>query len=140
MNFDGALNGLLKLALTVAVIAAVTLAVMVVFDQRSAERRALLQRNSELNDSAVAPGSALACLDGGAGEAIENACEKSVFADPQNVASAVAYMASRLALLADAHAYSQRGDTSILDVFATTRRALELDRYGLAAHVLATRD
>jgi hypothetical protein len=140
MNFDGVLNGLLKLALTVAVIAAVTLAVMIVFDQRSAERRALIQRNTELNVSAVAPGSVLACLDGGAGEAIENACEKSVFADPQNVASAVSYMASRLTLLADAHAYSLRGDSGIMDVFATSRRALELDRYGLAAHVLATRD
>src|SRR5476651_1959167 len=107
MNFDGVLNGLLKLALTVAVIAAVSLAVMVVFDQRSAERRALTQRNTELNVSAVAPGSVLACLDGGAGEAIENACEKSVFADPQSAASAVAYTAARLALLADAQAFSQ---------------------------------
>src|SRR5471032_229600 len=145
MNIDSALNRLFKLAVAVALIGVGALAVMAVLDrvalnQRAAERRALLQRNAELNVSAVAPGSVLACLDGGAGEAIENACEKSVFADPQNVASAVSYMASRLTLLADAHAYSLRGDSGIMDVFATSRRALELDRYGLAAHVLATRD
>ena len=58
---------------------------------RAAERRALLQRNAELDVGAVAPGSMLACLDGGAGEAIENACEKAVFADPQSAAAAVAY-------------------------------------------------
>ena len=50
-----------------------------------------LQRNAELSLSAVAPGSTLACLDGVAGEAVENACEKTVFADPQSAASAVAY-------------------------------------------------
>src|SRR5471032_3467921 len=122
MNFDGALNGLLKLALTVAVIAAVTLAVMVVFDQRSAERRALLQRNNELNASAVAPGSALACLDGGAGETVENACEKAVFANPQSAAGAVAYTAARLSLLTDAQAFSKI-DGAIMDAFAGTRRA-----------------
>src|SRR5580704_6539729 len=104
-NIDRTLNGLLKLVMTVAVIVAGALAVMTVLDRvklesRAAERRALLQRNADLNISAVAPGSVLACLDGGAGETIENACEKSVFANPQSAAGAVAYTAARLALLA----------------------------------------
>jgi hypothetical protein len=145
MSIEGALNGLLRLAIAAAVIVAGTLAVMAVLDRltldsRAAERRALLQRNAELNISAVAPGSVLACLDGSAGEAIENACEKLVFADPQSAASAVAYTAARLALLADVNAFAHGSEPAILDAFAGARRALELDRYGIAAHVLATRD
>jgi len=145
MNIDRALNGLLRLVIAAAVVGAGALAVIAVLDrlaldQRAAERRALLQRNAELNVSAVAPGSMLSCLNGGAGEAIENACEKSVFADPQSAASAVAYTAARLSLLADVQAFAKGRDSDILDVFAPMRRALELDRYGLAAHVLTIRD
>jgi hypothetical protein len=144
MSIDSALNGLLRLAIAAVVIGGSALAVVVVLDrmatdQKAAERRALLQRNAELNASAVAPGSTLACLDGGAGETVENACEKAVFANPQSAAGAIAYTAARLNLLADAQAFSKI-DGAIMDAFAGTRRALELDRYGLAAHVLATRD
>ena len=141
----GALNGLLRLVLPVAAIAGGALAVNAVLDhmtraERATERRALLQRNAELSVGAVVPGSMLSCLDGGAGEAIEMACEKSVFANPENAAAAVAYTAARLALLADAANAARRGDPSLMDAFAPARRAIELDRYGIAAHVLATRD
>ncbi len=108
-------------------------------DRQAAEGRALTQRNAELNISAVAPGSVLACLDGGAGEAVENACEKQVFADPQRAAAATAYMAARLSLLADVSALAH-SEPALLEGFAATRRAVELDRYGIAAHVLAVRD
>jgi hypothetical protein len=108
--------------------------------ERAADRRALLARNTQLNASVVAPGSALACLDGVSGEPIENACEKAVFADAQSAASAVVYVAARLSLLSDAFALAQRGDPDMLAQFATMRRAIELDRYGIAAHVLAVRD
>ena len=63
-----------------------------------------------------------------------------MFADAQSAASAVAYTGARLALLKDATAFAQRGEAGFIDAFAGTRRALELDRFGLAAHVLATRD
>jgi hypothetical protein len=121
------------------------LAVVAVFDrmtsdERAAERRALLARNTQLSASAVAPGSALACLDGAAGEQVENACEKAIFADAQSVAGAVAYIGARLSLLSDAVAVARRGDPDLLTAFAATRRAIELDRYGIAAHVLAVRD
>lgn len=140
MNVDRALNGLLKLAIAGAVIAGGALAVIILLDhmaldRQAAERRALVQRNSQLTIGAVAPGSALSCLDAGAGEAVENACEAKVFADPQRAANAVAYTAARLSLLADA-----AKDPAVLDGFAATRRAIELDRYGFAAHVLAIRD
>lgn len=138
MNVDRALNGLLKLAIALAVIAGGAFAVMAVvnsmaLDRNAAERRALVQRSAGLD--LVAMGSALSCLDGGAGEAVENACEAKVFADPQRAANAVAYTAARLGLLAEA-----AKDPAVLDGFAATRRAIELDRYGFAAHVLATRD
>jgi len=108
--------------------------------ERAAEERALLERNSQLSLSATAPGSALSCLDGLAGEEIENACEKSVFADPQSAARAVGYISARLSLLADAAAMAGRGDSDVLTALAPTRRAIELDRFGIAAHVLGVRD
>jgi hypothetical protein len=143
MNVDRTLNGLLKLAIAVAVIGGGALAVIGVLDrlatgERAAERRALLQLNAELNASAVAPGSILACLDGDVGETVENACEKSIFATPQSAASAVSYIAARLALLGDVQALSQ-AEPAILEAFAAPRRAVELDRFGLAAQVLSTR-
>jgi hypothetical protein len=138
-------GGVQRLLLPIATIATAALAVIAVLDHltldsKAAERRALLQRNAELNVSALAPGSVLACLDGGAGETVETACEKAVFADPQSAAAAVAYVGARLALLADAAAFAQGSEAAITDAFAATRRALELDRYGVAAHVLAVRD
>jgi hypothetical protein len=108
--------------------------------ERAAEERALLERNSQLALTAAAPGSALSCLDGLAGEEIENACEKSVFADPQSTARAVGYISARLSLLADATAAAGRGGPDLLGALAPTRRAIELDRFGIAAHVLAVRD
>jgi hypothetical protein len=138
-------GGLQRLLLPVASIVVVALAAIALLDRmaldsQAAERRALLQRHAELDVGALAPGSALACLDGGAGEAIENACEKAVFADALSAAGAVAYTGARLALLKDATAFARRGEAGFIDAFAGTRRALELDRFGLAGHVLATRD
>jgi hypothetical protein len=49
-------------------------------------------------------------------------------------------MGARLQLLADASALAQRGQSEPLAAFVGTRRAIELDRYGIAAHVLAVRD
>ena len=79
-------------------------------DERAAERRALAQRCADLSVQALAPGSTLACLDGAAGEAVDNACEKTVFAGPQATAAAVAYMAARLTLLADGLAFARQRD------------------------------
>src|SRR4029434_2491677 len=77
--------------------------------ERLGEQRALLQRDSQLSMSAVASGSPLACLEGRAGEQVENACEKTVFADAQSTARAVAFVTARLVLLADVFA-TARGD------------------------------
>ena len=128
------------LAIAVAGVAVFGILDRLTRNERAAEARALLERNSQLGLSATAPGSMLSCLDGLAGEEIENACEKSVFADPQSAARAVGYISARLSLLADAAAAAQHGGPDLLGTFAPTRRAIELDRFGLAAHVLAVRD
>jgi hypothetical protein len=127
-------------ALVVAALAVTALLDRMAMTNRSAERSALLQRSAVFTAGALAPGSALGCLDGGAGETVGNACEKAVFADAQTTAAAVAFTAARLALLRDAHVLEQHGDAGIAEVFAPARRAIELDRYGIAAHVLSTGD
>lgn len=107
--------------------------------ERSAERRALDQRAADLAARAVAPGSPLACLDAVAGDAVETACEKAVFASPASVATAVSYMTARLALLSDAVDFARRngGYDSAL---TTLRLPIESDRYGIVAHVLSVRE
>jgi hypothetical protein len=103
----------------------------------AAERRALQTRQADLAARALTPGSPLACLDGDAGEVVEAACEKALFAKPETAAAAVTYVTARLSLLADALALA---DEELTPTVAGLRRALELDRYGIAAHVLASRD
>jgi hypothetical protein len=126
--------------LAIGALAVIAMLDRLTMDERAAERRALLQRNAELSLSAVANSSMLSCLDGGAGETIENACEKAVFADPQSAAAAVGYTAARLALVADAVAFAKLGDSGPLEALSVARRAIEIDRFGLVAHVLSVRD
>ncbi len=104
----------------------------------AAERRALDQRAFELTARALLPGSALACLDAAAGDRVETACEKALFASPETTAAAVSYVAAQLALLAASNEYARRGGQG--PALAPLRRAVEADRFGVVAHVLATRD
>lgn len=73
---------------------------------------------------------ALACLDGLAGDRVEAACEKALFASADATAAAVSYTAAQISRLPVA---SQ-------SELAMLRRVLERDRYGLAAQVLTTRE
>jgi hypothetical protein len=104
----------------------------------AAERRALEARAAELTARAISPGSALACLDAVASAAVEAACEKALFASPEAVAAAVAYVDARLSLLAAGVALAGR-DPSYRPSLERLRRAIEADRFGLVAHVLLTR-
>src|SRR5689334_7268385 len=134
----GGLQLLLPLCvLVICWLAAIGIVDRLTVNERTAENRALNERAAQLNLSAVASGSSLACLDGVAGEQVENACENAVFADAQSTARAVAYINARLSLLADV---AQHRDHDLVAAFSTARRAIELDRYGIAAHVLAVRD
>jgi hypothetical protein len=107
---------------------------------RAAERRALDQRAADLVGRAIVPGSAIACLEATNTETVEGACERAVFASPETVAAATAYIAARLALLADANEYTARRDQTYESAVAGLRRTVAADRYGLASQVLATRD
>jgi hypothetical protein len=106
--------------------------------ERAAARRALDARSAELTTRAIAPGSALPCLDAVANTAVEAACEKALFASPEAIAAAVAYVDARLTLLADGLDHAAH-DRSYEPVLERLRRALEADRFGVVAHVLATR-
>jgi hypothetical protein len=106
----------------------------------AAQRRALDARLLELTTRAVMPGSALACLDATAGELVEESCEKALFASPEATAASVAYVTAQLALLADGSVYARRSGVSYEPALAGLRHAIETDRFGIAAHVLADRD
>jgi len=116
-------------------LAAFAIADQMTADRRSAHERAVIARSDELTARAMAPGSALACLDAAPGDATETACEAAVFGSPQATAAAVAYIGARMALLADA-----KDMPALAPRLATTRRAIELDRFGIAAQVLSQRD
>jgi hypothetical protein len=103
----------------------------------AAALRAWSSRVTALAGRALAPDTALACLDGEAGETVETACEEAIFATPQSTATAVTYVATRLTLLADGVSLAA-GTTPVS--LTGLRRSIALDRYGIAAHVLATRD
>jgi hypothetical protein len=125
----------------VGLIAAVVLGVWLYMQQRDvSERRALDDRKTALMAGSIAPGSALSCLDELAGDAVEAACEKGVFASPEAVAAAVKYVTAQLALLEDGTAYAKRSDASYATTLAPLRTAVELDRFGLVAQVLKERE
>jgi len=108
--------------------------------ERSAERRALDQRAADLTGRALTSGSPLACLDAVAGDAVETACERAVFASPESTAAAVSYVSARLALLADGADFARRSNRNYEGALTTLRLALETDRFGIVAHVFSVRD
>jgi hypothetical protein len=137
-----ATTAVLRLAVPAAIVA---FAGWLVFDrwaahERLSEQRVLDSRVFELMTRASAPGSALACLDALAGEAIETACEKALFASPEAVAAAVSYVAAQLTLLTAGHEHARRMDRNYGAALAQVRRAAGSDRFGIVAHILATRD
>lgn len=80
----------------------------------------------------------LSCIDDLAGDAVLNACEKTLFGSAESSAAAVAYASALLTQLIDA------GDAATVKnpsfEFLALRRAVERDRYGLMAYVLTARD
>jgi hypothetical protein len=107
--------------------------------EHAAERRLLDERSAALLARAVAPGSALSCLDELAGETVEAACEKAVFASPEAVSAGVSYVTAKLALLIDGNDHAWRVDPAFASELAPLLAALELDRFGIVANVLARR-
>jgi hypothetical protein len=139
-------GGIVRMAAALGAVALVVIAAAAAWnwaarlgdDRGSSASRGLEARLFELSRSATLPGSPLGCLDGLVGETVESACEKSLFASADTVASATAYMAEKLALFALAtEATAGRLETRSGVVMAT-RRSLEADRFGFVAQVLAS--
>jgi hypothetical protein len=132
---------LLRAGLVVVCVAAAWIIVDVMSPDRFAsERQSLDARVLEITARAIAPGSALSCLSGTADEAIETSCEKALFATPEAAAAAVAYVAAQVSVLADGADYERRSARSYESTLAGVRLPVETDRFGIVAHVLATRD
>ena len=108
--------------------------------ERDAQRSTLQLRAGELTAQALAPSSSLACLDTLAGDTVQAACERAVFAAPATVATAVSYVAAQYALLFDMTAFGKQGGTGIGDDLVPLRRELEADPFGFLAQVLVRRD
>jgi hypothetical protein len=92
---------------------------------------------SSVHSAAALP--ALSCLDGLAGESVENACEKALFASADTAAAAVSYTAAQVTKLAS-FGNVAAADKMMTPELNALRRTIERDRYGLVAHVLTTRD
>ncbi len=139
---DWMVDALSRAGLLLLVGAAVAWAVLDVVSAATlaAQRRALDARLLEMTTRAVMPGSGLACLDAIAGELVEESCEKALFASPEATAASVAYVVAQLSLLAEGTEYERRSGMSYESVLGSLRRALETDRFGIVAHVLADRD
>ncbi len=126
--------GLVTLAALVAWAAADALTA----PDRTAQRRAFEARSAELQARTLVPGSPLGCLDGVGSPALEAGCQRTLYANPETLASALAYVDARLTLLADALPLAAR-DPVFAATLERSRRALEADPYGLVAQVLETR-
>lgn len=112
---------------------------LLVLNDRAAERRALEQRLATLAAQPLVPGSALGCLDRGAGDALDAACERAVFASAASTAAALAYAEARIALLIDGDLFAREQDPRFAASIEPLRTALESDRFGTVSHVLQQR-
>lgn len=108
--------------------------------QAAGQRHAVEERLNALQARAQTSGSVLACVDDSAGEAVDAACEHSIYASPEAIAAATSFTASRFALLADAARYAGRGDTRFDALTNALRTSVERDRFGLLANLLAVRE
>jgi hypothetical protein len=140
LRTNAARTGIVALGALVGVAMIWTLLGGPVAQDHGADRRALELRAQELTARTLAPGSALACLDAVAGENVDAACEKALFASAATVAAATSYAAARLELLSDMAAYVKHGGRDIDGALLPLRHSLETDSYGFLAHALAVRD
>jgi hypothetical protein len=82
---------------------------------------------------------ALACVDDLAGDTVLTACEKVLFGSAESTAAAISYAASQITRLTSLGDLATANRNLTPDTEAL-RRAVERDRYGLMAYVLAARD
>lgn len=124
-------------ALTVITLLAIGIAVATMM--RATGGSSVLQASTASSPQTAAALPALSCLDGLAGESVENACEKALFASADTAAAAVSYTAAQVTKLASFGNVAS-ADKVMTPELNALRRAIERDRYGLVAHVLTSRE
>jgi hypothetical protein len=82
---------------------------------------------------------ALSCVDDLAGEAVLTSCERALFGSPESAAAALSYAASQITRLT-AFGDATAANKIMTPELQSLRHAVEHDRYGLMAYVLAARD
>src|SRR5438445_7754947 len=124
-------------ALTVITLLAIGIAATATIRGFGPGQGASAETRSSQSVSAGLP--ALSCIDDLAGETVLTACEKVLFGSAESTAAALSYAASQITWL------TAFGDVAAANAGMTpelqmVRRAVERDRYGLMAYVLAARD
>lgn len=109
------------------------------YRDRAEEGRTISQRILDLTALQTGSRSALGCLDVSIGDPLEEICERTIFASPESVAEANAFVAARVSVLEDAVAYANRVHSHYAGVIVALRQAVENDQFGIVAHVLAAR-
>src|SRR6266404_4536129 len=127
---NGALTVITLLAIAIA--AAATLRGFVPGGQSASG-----ETRSSQTISAALP--ALSCIDDLAGDTVLTACEKGLFGSAESAAAALSYAASQITWLT-AFGDVAAANASMTPELQMVRRAVERDRYGLMAYVLAARD
>lgn len=107
---------------------------------KAEQRRAIEARINALHAQALLPNSNLSCLDAAGGDLVHEACERLLFASPEQVATALNYVGARLDVLREIAALPQRDKAAYESLRAPIVRSLETDRFGLVAQVLMARD
>jgi hypothetical protein len=82
---------------------------------------------------------ALSCVDDLAGEAVLTSCERALFGSAESAAAALSYAASQITRLTTFGDVTS-ANKNVTPELQALRRAVERDRYGLMAYVLAVRD
>jgi hypothetical protein len=107
---------------------------------KAEERRAIEARVAALNAQALLPNSHLACLDAAGGDVVTEACERALFAGPEEVAAALNFVGARLDVMREIAALPDRDAAAYESLRAPMLRNLAADRFGLVAQVLMARD
>ncbi|MBR0716119.1 hypothetical protein [Bradyrhizobium liaoningense] len=126
-------------ALAVITLLAVGIAVAATIRFYEPEGRAAPNEAARAQPVTMAALPALSCIDDLAGDIVLLACEKALFGSSDAVAAAVSYAAAQISRLTAVGDVASANKAMTPELKAL-RRAVEHDRYGLVAQVLATRD
>src|SRR5258706_12374555 len=124
-------------ALTVITLLAIGIAATATIRGFGPGQSASVETRSSQPMSAALP--ALSCIDDLAGETVLAACEKVLFGSAESDAAGLLYAASQITWLT-AFGDVAAANASMTPELQMVRRAVEPDRYGLMAYVLAARD